>query len=53
MQARSKAVGELSDEGILNDPLETRSQTAQELDKLRTQQKVEDDLTALKSKVQN
>lgn len=53
MQSRSEAVGELSKEGILNDPLETRSQTAQELDKLRTQQKVEDDLAALKSKVKN
>lgn len=50
MKARSQAVNELTDEGVLSDPLDTQSTTEKQLDEVQMQKSIEDELLALKQK---
>lgn len=53
MQARAEAIDSLTEEGILSDPLDTRDKVTKELDKVRQQSNVEDELAKLKSQLAN
>lgn len=48
MMARASAMEQLSDEGILDDPLDPRDKTTRELDQLRRQSAINDELEAMK-----
>lgn len=52
LQARADAVSQLSAEGVLNDPLDPRDSVSKELDDVRQESAVEDELAALKSKIE-
>lgn len=51
MQARSEAVDQLTEEGVFNDPLDSRDKVTKELDDVRKQGAVEDELAALKTQL--
>ena len=51
MMARAQAMESLSEEGILNDPLDHRDATEKELDKLRKESAVNDDMERLKKEL--
>ena len=51
MQARAQAMDSLSDSGVLDDELDSRSQSERELDKLRTGSTVDADLERLKGEL--
>ena len=48
-QAKAQALDGLLESGIMNDPLDRRTQTEREMDKLRATSGVDDDLTRLKA----
>ncbi len=48
MQARAAAMESLADEGILNDPFDTRDKTTRELDQLKRDAAIHDDMERLK-----
>ncbi|MCK9189619.1 PspA/IM30 family protein [Acidithiobacillus sp.] len=48
-QAKAQALDGLLESGIMNDPLDHRTQTEREMDKLRATSGVDDDLTRLKA----
>ena len=50
-QAKAQAMDGLLESGIINDPLDHRTQTEREMDKLRTTSGVDDDLTRLKAEL--
>jgi len=52
MQARASAMESLADEGILNDPFDTRDKTSRELDQLKHDVIVQDDLARLKREME-
>lgn len=52
MTARAKAVESLTQEGILTDPLDKRDDVERELDKIRSQSAVEDELEKLKKELE-
>ena len=51
MQARAQAMDSLSDSGVLDDELDSRSKSERELDKLRTGSTVDADLERLKGEL--
>ena len=51
MSARAAAVESLMDEGVLDDPLDGRDKTERELDKLKRQSAVDDDLERLRKEL--
>lgn len=51
MQARAAAMESLTDEGILDDPLDKRDNVAKELDQIKRQSAVQDDLERLKKEM--
>ena len=50
-QAKAQAMDGLLESGIINDPLDHRTQTEREMDKLRATSGVDDDLTRLKAEL--
>lgn len=50
-QAKAQAMDGLLESGIMNDPLDHRTQTEREMDKLRATSGVDDDLTRLKAEL--
>lgn len=51
MTARAAAMEQLADEGILNDPFDSRDKVSRELDQVRRQSAVDDELEQLKKEV--
>lgn len=51
MMARAEAMDQLTDEGILNDPLDSRDKVTRELEEIRRQAAIDDELEALKKEV--
>jgi len=51
MESKASALGGLMESGALNDPLDSRSQTEKELDKVRATSGVDDDLAKLKAEM--
>ncbi len=53
MQARAAAMESLAEEGILEDPLDKRDKVQKELDQIKQQSAVQDDLERLKKEMEN
>jgi phage shock protein A len=51
MMARASAMESLANEGILNDPFDTRDKTARELDQLKRDAAIQDDLERMKREI--
>ena len=50
-QAKAQAMDGLLESGVINDPLDHRSQTDREMDKLRATSSIDDDLARLKAEI--